>query len=197
MGCHSLLEGVLFNPFYIIVVWICSPQTYPSPAFFSGNHVETRVLEKEKQAVLKRAGAAVLDQCAAFLGDHFLSGRSGRQEERQQPQRAVLSRSKVAWLTTGLPSFPCSCSGPGAQQFLSCAFSASLDQPCPGQLCAANATPQHTHMRACARCTAPRWAECAMRDPVVLAWAVPSSTVGGPSPWPPQNKKAFSANRRT
>ena len=95
--------------------------------------------------MLKRAGAAVLDQRAAFLGDHFLSGRSGRQEERQQPQRAVLSRSKVARLTTGLPSFPCSCSGPGAQQFLSCAFSASLDQPCPGQLCAANAAPQHTH----------------------------------------------------
>ena len=46
--------------------------------------------------VLKRAGAAVLDQRAAFLGDHFFSGCSGRQEERQQPQLAVLSRSKVA-----------------------------------------------------------------------------------------------------
>ena len=67
--------GGLFNPFYIIVVWICSPQTYPAPAFSSGNHAETRTFEKEKQAVLKRTGVAVLDQRAAFLGDHFLSGQ--------------------------------------------------------------------------------------------------------------------------
>ena len=75
VGCHSLLQGVLFNPFYIIVVWICSPQTSPSPFFSSGNHAETRTFEKEKQAVLKRTAVAVLDQRAAFLGDHFLSGQ--------------------------------------------------------------------------------------------------------------------------
>ena len=70
-------------------------------------------------------------------------------------------------------------------------------------VCGQRRPPTHTHIhtrtqaRARTRCTAPRWAECTMRDPVVPAWAVPCSTVGGPSPWPPQNKKAFSANHRT
>lgn len=38
---------------------------------------------------------------ADFFGDHFPFWCRDRQEERQQPQRAVLFRSEVAEVTTG------------------------------------------------------------------------------------------------
>lgn len=87
----------------------------------SGGQGQRLPLFKRRKEWCQRGQKLVtIDKFTNFLGDHFLPRFRDRQEERHQPQLAVLFRSEAAKLTTRLPAFLYICSETEAQDFWSC-----------------------------------------------------------------------------